>query len=457
MSRRRSALLIVILSLASLSAIRAERASFSLATGPPLGGAKYTIHAHGSFASVIEQLNRVCPPWRLAEAPADGQPPGGDPAVVNAPVSLDFDNASLKDIVVSICHQAGLVCEVLDGGYHDYYNDYVLYLRPGDIDRDPRPVVELPDDFVRVDEVSARPDEELRQPQGAPGGNTPQKGALYLEFAMVPKTLAAALADPRLSPDLTVITDTSKTLPADGGRGYSDKSPIDPLSPFPRMAYAFLPLPARAAKVLRRIEGGLCLPKRVDISTVRVPPDSVGETLTNGDMKLRVNSWKVEGSTLKAVFAVDVPVPGRDTWKPPFGRDRLAVVLVAKDGSRYPCVAIKTIWSTWPQMIVTCSIPVALYSPNEGRTRPPIPVACVEVTFARRSEEEIVVPFVLENVPLPHPAGARDARLPRIWTWLAVGAALLVCGGTISGLSALRSRLATVCASVLERAPRPSS
>jgi RNA polymerase sigma factor (sigma-70 family) len=152
---------------------------------PDLGPEKYTIHASGTLRDMIDALGKLAHRqiW-LTPAPP-GAPPTQPPD--QTPVALNFDNATLGDILASLCKQAGIVYESQQGSWGSQYPPIIL--RPGDPAVDGRPVCVLDDYILRLIMISASQSRSATFRWGAATPERPDpQSQLQVTLEVLPRT-----------------------------------------------------------------------------------------------------------------------------------------------------------------------------------------------------------------------------------------------------------------------------
>jgi RNA polymerase sigma factor (sigma-70 family) len=116
-------------------------------------------------------------------------PPGAPPTQPpdQTPVALNFDNATLGDILASLCKQAGIVYESQQGSWGSQYPPIIL--RPGDPAVDGRPVCVLDDYILRLIMISASQSRSATFRWGAATPERPDpQSQLQVTLEVLPRT-----------------------------------------------------------------------------------------------------------------------------------------------------------------------------------------------------------------------------------------------------------------------------
>ena len=228
---RRCGLAVVIAVVAALAQMPVCRAA-PLEGAEALGNEKFTVHLEGLLTDVLEKLSKLTKKRILLEdaeevgprakpggpapvgaeppvgggPPVGGKPPGPKPAGKGVvPVKLDFENATLAEILTSVCEQAGVIGEV-EGAR-------VVRLREGDPNIDPRPTADLGDYVLHITEVGISSERKYTLERGTPLADAPEvSGSLGLSLAISSKSAQADLLLAGIGSDYKATTDMGGTL-----------------------------------------------------------------------------------------------------------------------------------------------------------------------------------------------------------------------------------------------------
>jgi hypothetical protein len=367
---------------------------------PPLGPEKYTIHTSGTLRDIVPGLATLTHRQIWLDTSSRHGPPPAKP-VDDTPVSLNFDNATLGDILLSLCTQAGVVYEVPAGFYGS--QGPPITLRPGDPAADGRPTAFLDDYTLRVTRINAG---QNRAATFRWGSTSPDKPAptsqLQITIDVIPRSPDAALRFAGVQAHASAVPDAGKPIESDA------RMPIDYYQPTQRdpwgragreAAYVTLPLPDPAATVLTRLEGNLTLFSQVKVTELRIPPDSEGKTFTQDDVTATVRTWKREGDSLQIAVDAVCPPLAHDTRQSWFGRDSQRVVLLTADG-RPASPSSTSQRNNDGQVKIACTFPLTPPAAPGEVTAPLVPEGLL-ITFIRSGSADKIVPFVIENIPLP--------------------------------------------------------
>ena len=402
--------------------------------GPWLGTGKFTIHFAGMVSDAIEVIRRETGRQINISYGRGGEgDAGGGKAVL--PITLDFDDATLDVILLSLCKQAGFVYQVQNGGSY-------IELREGDPTVDSRPAAEAGDYTIRVTGAQVQVSRSYTMGWGLALPDAPRVNEyLNLNVDISAKTPEAERFLAGIERKVTATTDKGTLLtPAmreggpemDGafnpiqrnegmGRGYGPAMYIQPLQ---------LPVPPNGVRKLAKVEGTLRLFSQVKTTEVKLKPVAEGQTATTEDVTATLKSWKQEGDLCRATVDLNCPPLAKGPNRGYFQGDRRAVILVAKDGRR--CGANSS-GESGGNGVTTLTLQfnprsnrgrgMVLDGPGMGPVPPPPPAApgaapavpatpgaaaapafepdYILITVTRYGDTDKTVPFVLENVPVP--------------------------------------------------------
>lgn len=369
------------------------------ASAPWLGGEKYTVHTAGTLREVVAELSRLTG-RRIVLSGRQTAPGVWEQDPGDAPVTLDFDNAPLEQILLTLCEQAGKVYEL--PGAAAAMGGFIM-LRTGDPRLDARPSVDVGDYVIRVSAVSitTRRTASFRWGEATPGPPETFEGT-QVGIQVTPKHAEASWHLAGLSPGLRAVPDQGEPLeqPARGPAGYYLPFWAVPSGP----AWLSLPAPPEGATRFNRLEGALVLFSNVKATELVIPPNSEGQTFEQDDVRVKVEAWKWQEGTLAVNLTAQcpplpktTPSPGPDNWH--------TAVLVTKDGSRQ-VAPLQTFASG--EGSVQLSFRFSLPPPPAagGGAAGPVPgppgeVDHLRLTLVRTGSADKTVPFVIENVPLP--------------------------------------------------------
>jgi hypothetical protein len=402
---RHGSCLVAFLLLSCTQALPLLASDLAARSAPQLGGDTYTIHADGKLSQVLGVLGRVATGWDIFEPRVEGGGQYVPSPILDMPVSLDFDKADLRTILLSLCSQTGLVYSVNWGGRWDIFGDTAEYhlgtieLRPGNVRLDARPTTDLGDCIVRVERIQARSYSGLGPRWGLPLPKPGRYDTLEIGLRVIPKTAEAAGAFVYVGRKVTATADTGETLAVPGPERQWDSADGPALEP--RIEW---PLPPPGAKCLRRVEGVVYRHRQAKINTLLLPA-GVGQVVKDGDVSAKVESWQVSDGRLEVFLGGSAPPWPSGSGQSRQAVGRLNVDLIAADGSHHPMRAHRD--SPWIERDFWCRYDheMPLWpGVHEGR-RPEKPVAikALQLTFIRYGTELESVPFVLKDVPLPQP------------------------------------------------------
>jgi hypothetical protein len=248
--------------------------------------------------------------------------------------------------------------------------------------------------------------------------------SLQVALEVIPKTLDAGRRLAGIDHKMTAVTDGGVALQVDtrqlgapdyyrlpeGGCGEGAVGTGVLARPLrPPQYVQFPPLPAGVHR-LARLEGSLRLFSDVRITELKIPADSQGQTLKQGDITLTVKSWRksTENGGYLVILDAQIPdLPVRDLLDARYaGRCQPSVVLVGRDGREYLGYASLDSYNYGTSAKVQLHCVVTLDT-RRWQTPPARPDAGtfepdhLLVSILRRGDADKTVPFVLENIPVP--------------------------------------------------------
>ncbi len=163
-------------------------------------------------------------------------------------ISVSVEQTTIKELVRAICRAAGLT--------YNRQSDRFWYLRPGDVDADPRPRVEAGDFDVFLEEVTV--EDRRSRSFTTPGHEATLIHELQVEVVVEAPTLDVADRLYAIGPDVTVVDDLDETLAPKETEAHYHPDLRFPVGDTLRQKLRFDP-PALAAKRLVRFDGSLIL------------------------------------------------------------------------------------------------------------------------------------------------------------------------------------------------------
>ncbi len=391
--------------------------SACLADPPPpspaasLGPEKYTVHSSGTLRDMVDSLSKLTRRQiRLQTSQGPGAPTTAKP-LEDAPVSLNFDNATLDVILLSLCTQAGVIYDVPEGFYGSHGPP--ITLRPGDPAVDGRPTCVLDDYILRVTRVVAAQSREADFRWGSASAEKPALASyLQITLQVTPRSPEAALRLAGVQTEARAVANAGDPIQSEAHmpRGFFSPMQRDPwggggIQP----TQISLPLPDPAATVLTRLEGSLTCFSEVKVTEIKIPPDSgggpggspEGKTFTEDDVKATVKTWKLEGTSLRVEIDAECPpLPHEPSqfWLP---RDWLKADLLGADGRQAGLSSSGYSGVGKIKMQFQFGLQPLVQTPEGTPQPPPIVPDVLVVTFYRTGPADKIVPFVIENIPLP--------------------------------------------------------
>ena len=384
MNRTTRLALVVALPLVCMSFAWGQEAPSS---APWLGDQPYSIQFEGKLRDALIAVERLTGRRVIYRTPG---PQEGTTAPVDMDrlIRLQFEQATLDQILLSLCEQAGLVYDAMG----DMRN---IFLRRGNPQRDPRPV-EVVDQYVlRVSYVtiSLTTGLNLRWGESVPGEAT-MTDRLTIRLDLEARSPEAFARVAGVEPVLKGTTDTGLVLVTEQSmvRQWPDVIPSFPRSGFLGTGTnALLPAPPEGPRMLTTLEGKLKLYSEVKMTEVRIEPDSAGKTITHDDVTVTVREWRQAGNMLTLNLQEKHPLPPRDPQqRTPQFSDLHWAVAVGKDGRETP--AQQPIQPARPDRDGAYRLNFSFAAGD---------VDYVRLTVARRGPPDLEVPFVIRNIPLP--------------------------------------------------------
>jgi hypothetical protein len=407
---RHTAAYTLVLALAVL-AISAYAADAPIPKGPSLGDQKYTIRVAGILDDVVPYIAKVTGRHIMLQLGAPNDPQKGA-AKKMMPVDLDFKDATLSTILMSLCTQVGLVYESQGGGGY-------VQLRDGNPDIDSRPTVVLQDYVVCVRSTSVSINRTYQMGWGMTLPDAPGVSESFqISLDVAARAPAADLCLAGIDGNATATTDKGTALERDKRFGGGDADyymPIQrnggPMSMgrMPGQQYLQFALPPAGVHTITRLEGALRLYSVIKTTELKIPAESEGQTIKDDDVSLTVKSWKKDNQGAAVTLEGELPqlphkTPGRGMYGPGF---QTAVVLVGKDGGKlYGYANMEYGGEETPKVKLQCH-----FGPGNGGyvimggpprpDAPPFEPDYMLLTINRYGDADKRVPFVLENIPVP--------------------------------------------------------
>lgn len=345
---------------------------------PDLGPVTYTVHFSGPLGDALGKLRELT-----------GRPifPAG-PLAMDAPVTLDFDDQPLKVIMVELCREAGCVYEVMPGG------DFVG-LAPGDPDVDGRPGVEAGDYVLRVTgaTLSSTWSHDFRW--GKPVADDPTVTDQFtLQLLVTPASEEARRKLAGVDAHFRAELDTGQVLEADSpglqmgnvrvlqapdfGSRHAGRWPVTVL----------LPMPPQGTRRITRLEGNLRLYPNAAQNDFTFTADEVGRKLEQDGISAALEGLSREGGSTRATIVSSPPSGVGGTGWFVHLQDSVEAWLVMADGTRL--AASSTNLSTDETAL---RLEVIFAGVTEFET--------LVLTRVIRSAPDVLVPFVIADIPVP--------------------------------------------------------
>lgn len=344
-------------------------------SAPWAGAETYTVHAKGSLDDVLAAI-RATTGATITKGFSQPALPGE--------VTLDLADAPLRDILLEVCRQTGLVYDVAPGARR-------VVLRTGDVAADPRPMVDVGDYIIHVDEVVSQRRETVTLRWGQAEPTRSELGELRVRLSVVPA--AGELCDllAGVSSTVTAVTDSGETLSspaAPGGAARADRQATNIGTTL--SAVITLGAPATPATVLASLEGALMRYSEAKTTEIALHPGDVGKAINRDDVTAEVKTWSHINGTLKvSVVLKYLPLGGAAD-----GMDSASATLVLKDGT-----VRSDAGSTLRGSAADAGAEITWQYQFDTAAAPEIDHLTVMVT--RRGPADQSVPFRIEGIPLP--------------------------------------------------------
>ena len=353
------------------------------ASAPWLGNEKYTVDLAGPLPDVIKELKQIT--GRYIQVPYVRTDTGMAQFGAEIPIVLQFTDAPLSEIMLSVCEQSGTV--------YDTHASPNISLREGNTELDARPTATLDDYTVRVRDVTVSSSRRLECKWGrAEPGEPTYHDNVTLGLAVTARTKEAYRRLAGVEAYAKALTDTGDTL--EGLK--SDPPQILYSHQWARGAGSdqtsslHLPPPPEGAVSITRLEGTLRLFKQVKANAIEIEPQE-GAAFGQDDVSGAVESWNRTGQQLSVSLAYQHDRPPKATIHMPFVTDIRRALLVGLDGKQVTPSGMS--YSGSPTRFVaslTFNLPSEDFEADH-----------LLYTLIRRSEPTETVPFVLQDVPLP--------------------------------------------------------
>jgi hypothetical protein len=379
----RSLLIAALLAAPLASHLSADPAASALYLGPRT----YSIHVAGTAQDAVEELRKVAGHRFGFMGAKRDQPTPNE----TAPVSLDFTDATLDKILLSLCEQAKLVYGLT--GEADN-----IVLRPGDINVDSRPTAVLDDYTVRVNRVYLGSGISVKMRWGGPAYGGDESHVMNVDLEVTARTPEARRLFGGIDTGIKATTDTGDVLQINK-RGVAYPRSLRVLcfglegAPLTINCHPQLEGPREGPTELASLAGALQLYSEVKATEIRIEPDSVGKTFTQDDCAATVESWEADPYCLAVTLKEKHPLRPDDprTRENPNDDCHLAA-LVLKDGREVPSMETS-------QERVYAGEDGAYSVRFNFRVVPDI--AYLRLTVLRRGPADKTLPFVVEHIPLP--------------------------------------------------------
>lgn len=365
---------------------------------PKFGPGRYTLHYKGRMWDALSKLSQItgvqfqAGRYLSAVVPQDDPDAMADLELQRESVVLDFDNATLEEIVLGICRRYGLVAES---------SGRTVILSPGDMSKDARPGVDVGDYIVRVTSVVVQPADVVDFRWGRANPEKQNGNTLVVALVVWAKSQAARQRLAALNATARATTDTGEVLQA--SRDLGAREPMG--SHFQREALQWngtvsFPRPSGNAKKLSRLEGGLMLytsPTTVDLD---LRPGDKGVPVKQGPVTATLKTWNEWAAGVAVEMSLIPPAERAGQSPSGTGGPQPLVTLVAKDGG--PC-GTGNGTSSFPDpagLGVCYSASFSLKSPPErgyGKGTPDH----LHLHFEGVWEANKLVPFAIENIAIP--------------------------------------------------------
>lgn len=384
MNRLGSVALVVVMLVPCVSVAWGQEAPSS---APWLGDQPYSIQFEGKLRDALIAVERLGGRRVIYRQPGP-QEGMTAPVDMERTVRLQFEQATLDQILLSLCEQAGVVYDVA-GDMRS------VMLRRGNPRLDPRPVEVVDQYALRVSRVTILLTTALTLRWGEPPPREPtltDRLNVTLDLDARSPELFARIGG--FDPMLRGTTDTGLVLAPDESmlRQSGDLLPSFSRPNFLGITVNVgLPAPPEGPRMLTTLEGKLRLHSDVKLTQVRLEPDSAGKAITEDDVTVTVRQWNQGQNNLTVNLEEKHPLPPRDPQqRTPQFSDLHWAVAVGKDGRE--AVAQQPIRPGSPDRDGAYRLNFMFFARD---------VDHVLLTVARRGPADLEVPFALRNIPLP--------------------------------------------------------
>lgn len=378
-----------LLGVVGLSGVAANAAEWP-SSAPRLGPRTYTITFTGSVEEALQELRLLTQVYL--------ERPSGDAA--NIPVVLDFKNATLDAILLSLCEQAGLVYDAEGGGQY-------IRLRPGDLHADPRPTALVDDYVVRVTDVTVNSRRSQRFRWGQPEPDPPEYyDGIQVTLSVAARTEEALAYLAGLDGAATAQTDTGETLRAPEGLvmwfpqafrfGGSETLLI-------RETSVNLPPAPQAATELRSLQGALRLYSTVKTQVFQLSPDDLGLARENDDVTAKLLKWDLTPTALALAVEVSAPPLAAPARTVAWHGHGFGVTAALMDAEGKEVGRLTSTGASGDGKTMRCEFQFSLITPRFDAVAPAPPAQAHHalLTVVRRGPADRTLPFVLHSIPLP--------------------------------------------------------
>ncbi len=372
-----------------------------VASAPWLADERYTVHASGPLQDVVNTLQEIVGRYISLGTQEELQSPDIQ-ALRTKPVSLSFDNATLADILRSLCSQAGLVVEIMaDTGPRPD-----IYLEPGDPAKDCRPTARAGDYTLRVLEVELG--RGIRFHAGQPSAvKLPSRGSVELHLQVWPRSTDAAHRLAGLGIEATAVPDDGPLI---ASTPQPNRLPFNPTTglllagqPIAH-GYVVLTAPSPSATRLTRLTGKLFLFSQVQVDNIKLRPADLHRTIAQQDCSVRLDAWDLRDNRFTVKLQVTTPLLPGVSDDPGFAHCGLEAVLVREDGRRIYLTTRSVSTGQDPRPFVTDRVYDFPPWPTRGPNAPALKAEDIDyllVSIVRTGPVDKTIPFVIENIPLP--------------------------------------------------------
>lgn len=368
------------------------------------GPQRYTLHYRGRMVDGLYKLDQLTGFEFLAgrgywNGPATDPETPAMRRIGLTPVVLDFDHATLDDILLGICRRYGLAAEL--------WGSRGIVLYRGDISKDARPSADVGDYIVRVTCVRVEPQDSVRFRWGRAEPQVQHGKRLRVALLVCGKSEAACMKLMALNAGAKATTDSGEVLQSRPENGAWETVG----HPFWEEVFQWetslrFPRPTKRANKLARLEGRLMLYSSLTTVDLDLRPGDKGVPVKEGPVTATLRKWERDEKQHKLTVQVSVDEPGPEAWGPgqaPSGSvgPEPQVTLVGEDGNASDIFSATTHTDKDPARRGRLLFEGSFVPKWATDRRPGGEPDHLHLRFVRVGKADTVMPFAIENIALP--------------------------------------------------------